>query len=267
MGGSSPNAAPILSLARQGGKAVIFSRRRAWLANGRAVMRSLLCLTLMVGAAQVGGEASLAQTPPSERELRIYAGLHDAAARGDAVEIEQFVGEGEKPNIQDANSRTPLHVAAFLRRHAAAQALLRLGANANALDAQGYDIMTIAAVNNDLEMLNIALAGGGDARAIIGPHHDTALMAAARRGHVEIVRALIAARAPLNHVNDLGRTALLEAVVLGNGGRNHTATVEALVEAGADVTLPDRHGITALQHARTRGYSQIARILENAGAH
>lgn len=230
-------------------------------------MRSLLCVALMLGAAQIGGEASLAQTPPTERELRIYAGLHDAAARGDAAEIEQLVAEGEKPNIQDANSRTPLHVAAFLRRHAAAQALLRLGANANARDAEGYDILTIAAVNNDLDMLKVALAGGGDARAITGPHHDTALIAAAHRGHAEIVRALIAARAPVNHVNDFGRTALLEAVVLGNGGRNHTATVQALIEAGADVTLPDRHGITALQHARTRGYSQIARILETAGAH
>jgi len=230
-------------------------------------MRSLLCLALVVSAAHLGGGASLAQTPPSERELRIYAGLHDAAARGDAAEIEQLIAEGEKPNIQDANSRTPLLVAAFLRRHAATQALLRLGATANALDAQGYDIVTIAALNNDLEMLNIALAGGADARAIIGPHHATALMVAAHRGHVEILRALIAARAPLNHVNDFGRTALLEAVVLGNGGRNHTATVEAMVEAGADVTLPDRHGMTALQHARARGYSQIARILETAGAH
>jgi ankyrin repeat protein len=215
----------------------------------------------------LGGGVSIAQTPPSERELRIYAGLHDAAARGDAAEIEQLIGQGEKPNIQDANSRTPLHVAAFLRRHEAARALLRLGANPNALDAQRYDIATIAAVNNDLEMLKIALAAGGDARAITGPYHDTALIAAAHRGHVDIVRALIAAKAPLNHVNDLGWTALLEAVVLGNGGRNHTATVEALVEAGADVTLPDRHGATALQHARTRGYSQIARILERAGAH
>ena len=221
----------------------------------------------MVGTAQLGGGVSIAQTPPSERELRIYAGLHDAAARGDAAEIEQLIGQGEKPNIQDANSRTPLHVAAFLRRHEAARALLRLGANPNALDAQRYDIATIAAVNNDLEMLKIALAAGGDARAVTGPYHDTALIAAAHRGHVDIVRTLIAAKAPLNHVNDLGRTALLEAVVLGNGGRDHTATVEALVEAGADVTLPDRHGTTALQHARTRGYSQIARILERAGAH
>jgi uncharacterized protein len=221
----------------------------------------------MVGAVQLGGGASLAQTPPSERELRIYAGLHDAAARGDAAEIEQLVAEGEKLNIQDANSRTPLHVAAFLRRHAAAQALLRLGANANARDADDYDIVSIAVLNNDLDMLKIALAAGGDARTIVGPHHDTALIGAAHRGHVEIVRALLNARAPLNHVNDFGRTALLEAVVLGNGGRNHAATVEALVEAGADVTVPDRYGITALQHARTRGYSQIARILEKAGAH
>jgi ankyrin repeat protein len=208
----------------------------------------------------------LAQLPPSERELRIYAGLHDAAARGNVAEIEQLMAEGEKPNIQDANSRTPLHVAAYLRQYGAARALIRLGANPNALDAQRYDILTIAAVNNDLEMLKIALEGGANARAITSPYDGTALIAAAHRGHVDIVRALIAAKAPLNHVNNLGWTALLEAVVLGNGGTNHTAVVEALVRAGADVTLPDRDGVTALTHARRRGFSQIARILENAGA-
>lgn len=218
------------------------------------------------GAAAFTAGAPWAQTPPSERELRIYAGLHDAAARGDVAELEQLVAEGEKPSIQDANSRTPLLVAAFLRRHGAARALIRLGADPNARDAQGYDALTIAAVNNDLEMLEIALAGGGNARAITGPYDGTALIAAAHRGHVEIVRALIAAKAPLNHVNSHGWTALLEAVVLGNGGTSHTATVAALVEAGVDVMLADRYGTTALAHARTRGYSQIARILESAGA-
>jgi ankyrin repeat protein len=224
----------------------------------------VLGLGLATACAGAAGVAS-AQTPPSERELRIYAGLHDAAARGDVAEIEQLIAEGEKPNIQDANSRTPLHVAAFRRQHAAARALIRLGADPNALDAQRYDVLTVAAVDNDLEMLKIALAGGGNARAVTSPYDGTALIAAAHRGHVEIVRALIAAKAPLNHVNNLGWTALLEAVVLGNGGANHTATVEALVKGGADIFLPDRHGTTALAHARTRGYSQIARILENAG--
>jgi ankyrin repeat protein len=230
-------------------------------------MKRLLAGLALAAAAALPSTAASAQTPPTERDLRIYAGLHDAAARGDVAEIEKLIAEGEKPNIQDANSRTPLHVAAFLRKHAAAQALIRLGANPNALDAQRYDIITIAAVNNDLDMLKIALEGGGDTRAVTSLYAGTALIAAAHRGHVEIVRALIAAKAPLNHVNNLGWTALLEAVVLGNGGANHTAIVDALVKANADVNVPDRHGTTALGHARSRGYSQIARILERAGAH
>jgi ankyrin repeat protein len=232
-----------------------------------AAARGLIGLALVAaGFICVAAGVVLAQSPPTEQELRIYAGLHAAAAGGAVTEIEQLIAEGEKPNIQDGNSRTPLHVAAFLRQHAAARALLKLGANPNALDAQRYDMITIAAVNDDLEMLAIALEGGGNARAVTSPYDGTALIAAAHLGHVAIVRALIVAKAPLNHVSNLGWTALIEAVVLGNGGSRHTATVEALVKAGADVTLPDRHGTTALSHARTRGYSQIARILEQAGA-
>jgi ankyrin repeat protein len=223
-------------------------------------------MALAAGTLATTINASFPQTPPTERDLRIYAGLHDAAARGEVAEIEQLIAEGEKPNIQDSKSRTPLLVAAFLHKYDAARALIRLGANPNALDAERYDVLTIAAVNNDLEMLKIALDGGANARAVTSPYDGTALIAAAHRGHVEVVRALIAAKAPLNHVNNLGWTALLEAVVLGNGGANHTAIVEALVKAGADVSVPDRQGTTALRHARNRGYSQIARILENAGA-
>ena len=112
---------------------------------------SLIVFGLATACAGSAGVA-FAQTPPSERELRIYAGLHDAvAARGDVAEIEQLIAEGEKPNIQDANSRTPLHVAAFRRQHAAARALIRLGGNPNALDAQRYDIITIAAVTTTLK--------------------------------------------------------------------------------------------------------------------
>jgi uncharacterized protein len=228
--------------------------------------RLLTAMALAAGTLATTINASFPQTPPTERDLRIYAGLHDAAARGEVAEIEQLIAEGEKPNIQDSKSRTPLLVAAFLHKYDAARALIRLGANPNALDAERYDVLTIAAVNNDLEMLKIALDGGANARAVTSPYDGTALIAAAHRGHVEVVRALIAAKAPLNHVNNLGWTALLEAVVLGNGGANHTAIVEALVKAGADVNVPDRQGTTALRHARNRGYSQIARILENAGA-
>jgi ankyrin repeat protein len=241
---------------------------RAWADTMGIVRAAIAALRMPAAAALIAAAVGLApaQTPPSERDLRVYAGLHDAAARGAVDEIERLIAGGEKPALQDSNSRTPLHVAVFLRRHAAARALIRLGADPNALDAQRYDAITIAAVNDDLQMLRILLEGGGNPRSVTSPYDGTALIAAAHLGHVEIVRALIAAGAPLNHVNNLGWTALLEAVVLGNGGASHTAVVDALVQAGADFTVPDRHGTTALGHARTRGYSQIARILERAGA-
>jgi ankyrin repeat protein len=206
----------------------------------------------------------LAQTAPSERELQIYAGLHAAAANGDVAEIQKLIAAGEKPDLQDSNSRTPLHVAAFRRQHAAAQALLRLGANPNAMDAQHYDIVTIAAVQNDLEMLKIALAGGGSARNVTSPYDGTALIASAHLGHVEVVRTLIEAKAPLDLVNNLGWTALIEAVVLGNGDKNHIEVVEALVKAGADVDIKDRQGSTALAHAKQRGYADMVKILTPA---
>ena len=86
--------------------------------------------------------------------------------------------------------------------------------------------------------------------------------AAAHLGHVEVVRRLIAAGAPLDHVNNLGWTALMEAVVLGDGGPNHRQVVRLLVEAGADRSIADRDGVTPLAHARARGYTEIASLLE-----
>jgi ankyrin repeat protein len=222
----------------------------------------LILVGLVVGLAS---GPTAAQIPPSQSELAVYAGLHAAAAKGDVAEIEQLIRDGEKPNLQDSRSRTPLHVAAHLGRHDAARTLLRLGANPNAMDNQRYDIITIAAVKNDLEMLRIALEHGGNPRAITSPYEGTALIAAAHRGHVEAVRMLIAAGAPLDHVNNLGWTALLEAVVLGNGGGNHTAIVEALAKAGADPNVADRQRMTALAHARARRYGDMIRILEAAG--
>jgi uncharacterized protein len=207
-----------------------------------------------------------AQIPPSPSDLRIYAGLHAAAAKGDAAEIARLIAAGANVDAQDSHSRTPLHVAAHFHHQAAAQALLKAGAKANALDAQKYDIVTIAAVNNDVAMLKLALAGGADPKAVTSPYNGTALIAAAHLGHAEVVRVLIDAKAPLDHVNNLGWTALMESIVLGNGGKAHTDTLEALVRAGANLNIADRQGVTPLGHARARRYGEMVRILEAAGA-
>lgn len=207
-----------------------------------------------------------AQVAPAEAEVRAYAGLHAAAARGDVADIEARIAAGENKEAVDSRRRTPLHVAAYQKRHEAARALLRLGADPNRLEIDRYDIITIAAVANDVPMLKIALQGGGNPKAVTSRYDGTALIAAAHLGHAEVVRTLIAAGAPLDHVNNLKWTALIESIVLGDGGRNHTETLRALVEAGANVNLPDGHGATPLTLARSRGYRDMVAILEKAGA-
>lgn len=124
--------------------------------------------------------------------------------------------------------------------------------------------MTIAAVANDPDMVSLAIDLGNKLGLTTSIYDGTALIAAAHLGHHQVVRKLINAGAPLDHVNNLGWTALLEAVVLGDGGPDHIATVAALVEAGANVSIGDRDGVTPLIHAQSRGYQKIAKIISDS---
>jgi ankyrin repeat protein len=110
--------------------------------------------------------------------------------------------------------------------------------------------------------MSAAIEIGGDAKAITSPYQGTALIAAAHLGHDEVVRRLIKAGAPLDHVNNLGWTALIEAVILGDGGPRHVASAAALVAAGARRDIADRQGRTPLDHARSRGFAAMVALLE-----
>ena len=219
----------------------------------------LIALALLLAA----GPAH-AQTPPSASQLAGYTGLHAAAAKGDLETIARLATPGADLNARDGNGRTPLHVAAFQRQGAAAKRLIAAGADTARLDNQRYDAITIAAVADDEPTLQALLDAGASARLVTSVYDGTALIAAAHLGHDGVVRRLIAAGAPLDHVNNLGWTALIEAVILGQGGPRHVATVKALVEAGADTRIADRGGRTPLAHARDRGYAAMVAILEAA---
>jgi len=97
-------------------------------------------------------------------------------------------------------------------------------------------------------------------------YDGTALIAAAHLGHHGVVKQLIAAGAPLDHVNNLHWTALIESIVLGDGGPRHVETLKSLVNAGASTRLTDRSGNTPLRLAKGRRYQQMVAILEKAGA-
>jgi ankyrin repeat protein len=208
----------------------------------------------------------MAQVPPGATERAQYRGLLRAAASGNAKEIAALIKQGSAVDARDGYGRTPLIVAAYAGAHDAMRTLVAAGADPNALEHDRYDIVTIAAVANDLATLKLALSLGASAKNITSRYDGTALIAAAHLGHVEVVRELIRAGAPLDHVNNLGWNALIESIVLGDGGTRHTETLRALVEAGANVNLADRGGRSPLALARDRGYKEMVEILLGAGA-
>ena len=225
----------------------------------RRALLSLALATAFAGAAR-------AQVPPSPGEVAAYQGLHAAAQRGDVATIARLLQSGAAIDATDGAGRTPLHVATFARQREAVQALLKAGANHAALEHGRYDAVTIASVADDEATLRILLAHGASAKLVTSRYDGTALIAAAHLGHEGVVKQLIAAGAPLDHVNNLHWTAVIESIVLGDGGPRHQATLKALIEAGANLQLADRSGRTPLALARSRGYAAMVAMLEQAGA-
>ena len=113
-------------------------------------------------------------------------------------------------------------------------------------------------------MLRLTLAAGADV-ASTNRYGGTALIPASEHGHVETVRILIDAGVPVNHVNNLGWTAMQEAVVLNNGGPRQQEVVRLLLDAGADPNIPDREGRTALENAERLGFAGIAALIRSRG--
>ncbi len=207
-----------------------------------------------------------AQIAPGAAEIAAFSPLHAAAHKGDLAQLDKLIAAKVNLDARDAYGRTALHVATFARQGDALRALAGAGAKLELLENDRYDAVTIASVADDEDTLRLLLALGASAKLTTSRYDGTALIAAAHLGHDGVVRQLIAAGAPLDHVNNLHWTALIESIVLGNGGKRHVETLRALLGAGASTKLTDRQGATPLAMAKSRGYGEMVKWLEAAGA-
>jgi uncharacterized protein len=223
-----------------------------------------LAIVCALSAMTMNGLA-MAQTAPSPAETAAYSGLFGVTQNGAHNEIRQLLVNGLDPNGRDGNGRTPYLVAAYRGDITAMEILVKGGADPRAKDKQNYDAITILAVANRLEAMKAAITLGGDPKAITSPYLGTALIAAAHLGHADVVKALIDAGAPLDHVNNLGWTALIESIVLGDGGSNHQRCLRHLLAAGANANLADRNGVSPMKLAEGRGYTAMVEMIRARG--
>ena len=193
------------------------------------------------------------------------APLVEAAARGDLAAVKREVRRGAKLEQRDARGRTAVLAATDGNHLEVVRYLIAHGADVNAQDQQRDSAFLLAGARGYTEIVRAALAAGADF-TVRNRFGGNALIPACERAHVDTVQLLLATKIDVDHVNDLGWTCLLEAVILGNGGEAHQKVVRMLVARGANLNLPDRDGVTALQHARRRGQQEIAQMLQAAGA-
>jgi len=192
--------------------------------------------------------------------------LLKAAKNNDTIVLKDLISSGMDLDANDGKQRTPLMLALYEKHTEAARILITAGANVNALDDMLNSPFLYAGASGQLEIVSLCLSHNADFD-VVNRYGGTALIPAAEKGHVEVV-ALLAntENYPIDHINTLGWTALLEAIILSDGGSVHQNIVALLIEAGADVNIADNDGITPLIHARKRGFEKIEQALIAADA-
>ncbi len=198
----------------------------------------------------------------SDREAD--AALLRAARSGDADAAAVAIRQGADLETRDSRRRTPLLLAATGDRLPVARLLVALGADPDALDGQHDSAWLVTGVTGSVPMARV-LAPARPDYGLLNRFGGTSLIPASERGHDDYVAWVLEHTSiDVDHVNELGWTALLEAVILGEGTKPWQRIVRTLLEAGADATIADKDGVTPLQHARRQGHSEIAAMLGKA---
>ena len=191
--------------------------------------------------------------------------LISAAEKGDVETVKSLLKKGVYIHSQDKDGRCALVAAAYKNQLEVVDVLIAAGADVNMKDNTLQSAYLISTSDGFTELLKKTLQAGADVHCT-DSYNGTGLIRAADRGHVEVIKELLKTDIRLNHINRIGWTALLEAIILGDGGKRHTEVVRMLVAAGADVNIPDKEGVTPLTHAKNRNFTEMVNILVKVGA-
>ena len=203
-----------------------------------------------------------------------------ACLRGDEAETRALLA-AEPGLVRDP---APLLAAAEFGNARAVALLLSLGASVDGLGHDGISPLHRAVQSGSLEVVNLLIAAGADVDLREGKWRGTPFSWSAVLGKRHLTERL----APLSHdvraLASLGRLARLEDVLRAEPGlasqilpeveaptplfclpdeEDAAADVARLLLAyGADPTMRDKHGRSAIEAARTKGLDEAADLME-----
>ena len=190
-----------------------------------------------------------------------------SAVNGDKQQLQQIIRSGGSIDVVDSRGRSAVLLVTMQSNIDALRLLIELGADVDYYDkTKSADVIDqtafLYAGANGMNKALTVLINAGAKPDIYNYYGGTALIPAAEKGHVKTVGLLLKnSKIDVNHVNNLGWTALMEAVILSDGGIDQQQIVALLLAYGADPDTTDKEDISVLTHAHKRGYTAIVELL------
>ncbi|AHF14073.1 ankyrin repeat domain-containing protein [Niabella soli] len=224
-------------------------------------MRTTFFLLILVTAI-ISCHATLTDTDNRGQVPMEKKDIISLVEKNDLQGVAAALANGANVNTTDNSKRSLLLIATNNRQTEMAKLLVKHKADVNQQADNLDSPFLYAGASGQTELVQLFLDNGARFD-VFNRYYGSALIPACERGHVETVRLLANTKGyPVNHVNRLGWTGLMEAIVLGDGSKKYQQIVQILKDAGAKMDIPDHDGITPLQHAQQRGFTEIAALLQ-----
>lgn len=189
--------------------------------------------------------------------------LIEAVEQQNEQQVHELLAQSLEVDIQNDKGETPLLIATHQNNVAIAKALIDAGADINKQDAIQDSPYLYAGAQGKTEILAYMLAHREPDQTVVNRYGGNALIPAAEKGHLENVKQLLEdGRADINHQNNFGYTALIEAVALTDGSPLYQDIVAELLKHDANTELRDNNDKTALDYAKEKGYTEIEAMLK-----
>ena len=182
--------------------------------------------------------------------------LHSAIDKDINPQIPIYlIGAGANVNAVDEEKDTPLHYAVHIGNSEIVKALIKAGADPDPENSRQTTPLMIAVVKDDVPMMQLLVTSGAAVKASKSSKVYSALHAAASHANnAETLKQLIKSGANVNAIDEAANTPLHYAVLRAiskNADTNKVMEcISILLAAGADPTIKNDQGMTALSNAK-----------------